>query len=116
MKRERKKHRESGMGNFLGISKENLAKSLAGELSDIMERLGLADEDLERMTGICADRIAWIGAGTEQMSWSECLSILFVFWKNEESRRIIEEKGLFPQEMKRAFSTNRNAHGMIRHS
>ena len=44
------------------------------------------------------------------MKWSEFMSILFFIWNNEIGRTLLETKGLFPKELKKAMSINRNAH------
>ncbi len=98
------------MDDFSLIPKEKLIALLAGELPDIKQKLSLTDQDLENMTGIGAKRLAAIESGRRQMKWSEYLSILFVLWENNSAKMLLDEKGLFPIEMKQAFQINRNAH------
>lgn len=92
------------------IDKEKLIEKLVKELPDIKERLAITNDDLEDMTNIGAKRIAAFEEGRQEMKWSEYLSIVFVLWSNDVSKGILDEKGLFPPEMRRAFSVNKNAH------
>lgn len=48
--------------------------------------------------------------GETSLKWSEFLSILFVLWNNDIGRGLIESRELFPDELKKALSVNRNAH------
>ena len=93
------------------LDRKGLSKALADALPEIRERMGISHGDLERATNIGSKRIAAFEEGRQTPKWSEYLSLLFVFWSNEKSRGIIEEEGLFPEELKQAFSVNRNAHG-----
>lgn len=79
-------------------------------LPEIRERFHLSCDDLERATNIGAKRIAAFEEGRQVPKWSEYLSLVFVLWANERCRSVLDEKGLFPMELKRAFSVNRNAH------
>ena len=92
------------------INKDQLVEKLTRELPDLRNRLSISCDDLERATGIGAKRITAFEEGRQVPKWSEYLSIVFVLWANENCRGILDEKGLFPMEMKRAFSVNRNAH------
>ena len=41
------------------------------------------------------------------------MTIIFVLWSDESCRSVIEERGLFPEGLKRAFSVDYNAHGAM---
>ena len=92
------------------LDKEKLIKKLTAELPRIRGSLSWSGEDLERATGIGVKRITAFEEGRQTPKWSEYLSIVFVLWANENCRAILEDTGLFPVELKRAFSVNRNAH------
>ena len=98
------------MEELMTFDRTNSIRRLAEELPEIRKELSLSCADLERMTNIGAKRITAIEEGRQELKWSEYLSILFVQWANEGSRGLLEDKKLFPIELKRAFSVNRNAH------
>ena len=92
------------------LDRGKLVKDLAEQLPEIRESFRLSCDDLERATGIGAKRIVAFEEGRQVPKWSEYLSIVFVLWANEHSRAVLDEKGLFPVELRKAFSMNRNAH------
>ena len=92
------------------IDRDHLVQKLTKKLPVIRDRLGLSCEDMERATGIGAGRLTAFEEGRQMPRWSEYLSIVFLLWTNESSRAVLEDTGLFPTELKRAFSVNRNAH------
>ena len=92
------------------LDREGLVKDLTAALPEIRGQFQISYDDLERATNIGAKRISAFEEGRQRPKWSEYLSILFVLWANEKSRGVVEEKGLFPEELKLAFSVNRNAH------
>ena len=80
---------------------------MARELPDIRRMLSLLREDLEEKTNIGTKRIAAIEEGRQEMKWSEFLSVVFILWSDEGGRKLLDEKGLFPEELKNAMSVNR---------
>ncbi len=88
------------------IDRKGLARRMAAELPDIRRRLSLLREDLEEKTNIGSRRIAAIEEGRQEMKWSEVLSVMFILWSDEDGRRLLDEKGLFPEELKRAMSVD----------
>ena len=93
------------------IDKDELIRILIEALPEIREQLGLEYIDLERATNIGAKRLTAFEEGRQKPRWSEYLSLVFVLWTNERGNAIVEEKGLFPEGLRRAFSVNRNEHG-----
>jgi hypothetical protein len=85
-------------------------ENFRSRLPAVREELGLSPEDMEIRTSIGAKRIKAIEEGRQKLKWSEYLSIVFGLWSSETGRTILEEKELFPEELRRAMSVNRNAH------
>ena len=92
------------------VDKKELAHQMVESLPEIRRSLGISCGDIEKMTGIGEKRVIAIEEGRQKMRWREFLSILFVLWSDVEGAVLMEEKGLFPQELKQAFSMNRNEH------
>ena len=90
------------------IDRKGLAKRMAAELPDIRKRLSLLREDLEDKTNIGSRRIAAIEEGRQEMKWSEFLSVVFILWSDEGGRMLLEEKELFPEELKKAMQYKEN--------
>ena len=83
---------------------------MASVLPEIREAIGVSGGTIASKVGMGARRYDGIEKGRLTPSWCEYMSLVFLFWNNEISRGIIEEKGLFPDAVKNALSINRKAH------
>lgn len=95
------------------LDREALMERMAGELPDIRMQLSVSQEALAEKTGVDAAKIKAAENGKRGFKWSEFMSILFVIWNNDIGKGILDEKGLFPEELKKALSVNRNAHAPV---
>ena len=98
------------------LDREALMKRMAEELPDIREQLKVTQEALGEKTGVDAAKIKGVESGKRALKWSEFMSILFVIWNNDIGKGILDDKGLFPEELKKALSVNRNAHAPVTES
>ena len=98
------------MKELENLDREQLLENFRAQLPTVRKELGLSPEDMEIRTSIRSKRIKAIEEGRQKLKWSEYLSIVFVLWSIEAGRTILEEKELFPEELRRAMSVNRNAH------
>ncbi len=92
------------------LDREGLMIRMADELPEIRNRLNVTLKELAEKTGVDESRLRAIEAGKRKLKWSEYMSILFVIWNNDIGRGILDSKELFPDELKKAMSINRNAH------
>ena len=92
------------------LDRKALMSRMAEELPGIQESLGIGLEDLAEKTGIAPDSLKASQAGERCLVWSEFMSILFVLWRNDVGKGLVESKGLFPNELKTIMSVNRNSH------
>ena len=101
---------------FNNLDKDALADRMAEELSDICKHLGLSTDMLAEKIGMNEEELRAAEEGERKLEWSEYMGILFVLWRNEIGRGIVESRGLFPDALKGAMSINRNAHAPITES
>ena len=102
-----------GLRELEGIDREKLVLNMQKNLTDIIENANMDLKQVSRISGISADKIRMASKAKEDriaFKWNEYLSLLFVFWKSKKARMEVEERGLFPRELKNALSVNRNAH------
>ena len=92
------------------LDRDMLMERMAEELPGICEDLSVSRKQLAEKTGIDEEKLKQVESGKRSLKWSEFMSILFVFWRNDVGRGIVESKGLFPDALKKAMSINRNAH------
>lgn len=56
------------------------------------------------MSGISEKKLLAVEAGEENFSWTEFLSLLFLFRSDERTRSLVEEKELLPRELQEPLS------------
>lgn len=95
------------------LDRDALVERMAVELPGIRKDLKVTQEALAEKTGVDATRIKSVENGKKKLKWSEFLSILFVVWNNNMGRGMLDSRGLFPEELKKALSVNRNAHAPV---
>ncbi len=81
---------------------------MASHLSWISGEMGTTPTGIAIRTGFDKNRVKLLVMGKRKMKWSEYLSFLFVLWDDERGREMVEELGLFPEELKNAMSVGRN--------
>ena len=101
---------ENLMEELRKVDRKTLVDGMAAALPEIREAIGISGGTVASKVGMGAKRYDGIEKGRLTPSWCEYMSLVFLFWNNEISRGIIEEKGLFPDAVKNALSINRNAH------
>ena len=91
------------------LDRDLLMSQMAEALPDIQDKIGITVNELAIKVGMEEQKLAMIEEG-DKFQWIEFMSILFVLWNNDRGRGIIEDKGLFPDALKKAMATNRNEH------
>jgi len=95
------------------LDRDALMGRMADALPQIRGQLDISQEALAEKTGVDAAKIKAAENGKRNLKWSEYMSILFVIWNNDIGKGILDENGLFPEELKKALSVNRNAHAPV---
>ena len=98
------------MEDFRQVDREALEARMAAELQEIRRTIGVSAGTVASKIGMGQKRYAGVENGRLPLRWCEYMSLVFLFWNNEISRTILEEKGLFPDAVKKTLSINRNAH------
>ncbi|MBQ8969920.1 MAG: hypothetical protein IJ073_01215 [Lachnospiraceae bacterium] len=98
------------MEGLYTLDRDGLMERMAAGLPEISGELGLTPEGVAFRTGLDKERVKLIASGKRKMKWSEYMSILFFLWDDEKGREVVEERGLFPEALKRAMTVNRNKH------
>ena len=98
------------------LDRDELVEKMGAELYEIRMRLDVSQEALAEKTGVDVSKIKNAENGKRALKWSEYMSILFVIWNNDIGKGILDERGLFPEELKQALSVNRNAHAPVTES
>ena len=104
---------EDALDGLKHLDRETLIERMGAELPNIRKQLKVSQDDLAEKTGVDAAKLKNVETGKRVLKWSEFMSILFVIWNNDIGKGILDEKGLFPDELKKALSVNRNAHAPV---
>ena len=101
---------EDRMEAFRRLNRTELVGKMAEELPWIRKILGISDGGVAAKIGMDPKKYKAVEKGLRDLQWPEYMSLVFLFWSNEDGREALEEKGLFPDALKNALSISRNAH------
>jgi len=76
------------MGNSIEnktLNKENLLKIMTDNLPALRAKLGLSQDEVSNIIGISRQTYCAIETQKRKMSWSNFISLLFLFWYNEKN-------------------------------
>ncbi len=91
------------------IARNIYTKKMAEELENLMILFEISNEELSKKIGLDKRELTQIMLGERELQWSEYLAILFLFWRNDNIRQVIEEKELFPEELKQMMTAERSS-------
>ena len=77
------------MGNSIEnktLNKENLLKIMTDNLPALRAKLGLSQDEVSNIIGISRQTYCAIETQKRKMSWSNFISLLFLFWYNEKTQ------------------------------
>ena len=101
---------ETAVNDIDNLDRDMLMERLAHELPVISGEMGTTPTGIAWRSGMEEDRIRLMVSGKRKMKWSEYMGLLFVLLGDEKGNEMVEELGLFPDELKKAMSVNRNGH------
>lgn len=77
--------------------RDRMIAQLVKELPVLRIKLGVSQEEMGEMLGITRQTYSAIETGRRIMSWSQYLSLIFIFEHNEETYEAIKQMGLHPE-------------------
>lgn len=86
--------------NFIKVKnkeRDRMISQLVKELPVLRIKLGVSQEEMSEMLGITRQTYSAIETGRRIMSWSQYLSLIFIFEHNEETCEEIKQMGLHPE-------------------
>ena len=97
-------------GNFmeplgiLSLDRKKYTKAMAENLSALRARLGLSQTQLADCIGVTRQTISSIENLSRELSWTNFLSLLFLFSKNADTARLLPVMGIYTEELESLFS------------
>ena len=95
------------MGNSIEnktLNKENLLKIMTDNLPALRAKLGLSQDEVSNLIGISRQTYCAIETQKRKMSWSNFISLLFLFWYNEKTKVLVSAIDVFPEELQTTLS------------
>lgn len=89
-------------GDYMSISninRDELIKLMSENLSVLRAKLSLSQEDLADVLGVTRQTISAIENEQRNMSWSIFLSLILIFLKNKETKRLMILLGIYTKEL-----------------
>lgn len=81
------------------INRDELIKLMSENLSVLRAKLSLSQEDLADVLGVTRQTISAIENEQRNMSWSIFLSLILIFLKNKETKRLMILLGIYTKEL-----------------
>lgn len=81
------------------INRDELIKLMSENLSVLRAKLNLSQEDLADVLGVTRQTISAIENDQRNMSWPIFLSLILIFLKNKETKRLMILLGIYTKEL-----------------
>lgn len=85
--------------NITKIDKSKYIKLMSENLSVLRAKLNLSQEDLSEALGVTRQTISAIENEQRNMSWPLFLSLILIFLKNKETKRLLILLGIYTKEL-----------------
>ena len=88
-----------GLMRLSNVNRDELVKMMAQNLSVLRAKLNLSQEDLADVLGVTRQTISAIENGQRNMNWTVFLSLVLIFLKNRETKRLMVLLGIYTKEL-----------------
>ena len=85
-------------------NKSELIKKLIYELPVLRAKRGMTQNELSEIIGVSRQTYSLLENGKRKMTWSNFLSILFVFYFNSVTRKMLETSGILTDILKNTLN------------
>ena len=89
------------------INKTKLIEKFIYELPVLRAKFGITQSDLSKIIGVSRQTYSSLETGKRRMTWSNFLSILFVFYFNSTTRKMLKTSGIFTNSLKGILNIDR---------
>ena len=83
----------------MSINKDELIKNMTENLPVLRAKLGITQEDLAEKIGISRSTIVSIENKKREMTWNTFLSLILVFTKNEDTKKLLNVMEIYTDEL-----------------
>lgn len=86
------------------IKKDELIDKFVCELPILRARVDMTQDEVSEMAGLSRQTYSVLERRKRRMTWSNFMALLFIFYFNPITRDEIENKGIFPDELRELMS------------
>ena len=88
------------------INKEELIDKFIYELPILRARIDMTQDEISEIAGLSRQTFSALETRKRKMTWSNFMTLLFVFHFNPATHDAVEKAGLFPEELKMVMQIN----------
>ena len=89
---------------MLEIDRKKYTDAMAENLPALRARIGLSQEQLAGLIGVTRQTISAIENKSRELSWPTFLSLLFLFSRNEDTRKLLYAMGIYDGKLEACFT------------
>mgnify|MGYP000004694114 FL=1 len=89
---------------ILSLDRKKYTQAMAENLPALRARLGLSQTQLADCIGVTRQTISSIENQSRELSWTNFLSLLFLFLQNAQTAKLLPVMGIYTDELARIFS------------
>ena len=89
---------------ILSLDRKKYTQAMAENLPALRARLGLSQTQLADCFGVTRQTISSIENQSRELSWTNFLSLLFLFLQNAQTAKLLPVMGIYTDELARIFS------------
>ena len=86
--------------------REVLMKNMCNNLAVFRTKLNVSQEDLADRLGITRQSISAFEGGHRKLTWSVFLALVLIFFKNQETKRLLVALEIYTQELDEFLAFN----------
>ncbi len=87
------------MGDLGKLDKRKLMKIMAKNLPVFRTKLDISQEDIAKILGVTRQTISAFESGQREMPWSIFLAFVLVFFRNQETKRLLVAFEIYTPEL-----------------
>ena len=91
--------------SILSIDRKKYVRAMAENLPVLRAKLGVSQEEMADMIGVTRVTLSSAERGARELSWTNFVSLLFIFTQNEETLPLLTVLGVYTPELASLFKT-----------
>ena len=89
---------------ILSLDRKKYTQAMAENLPTLRTRLGLSQTQLADCIGVTRQTISSIENQVRELSWTNFLSLLFLFLQNADTAKLLPAMGIYTDDLENVFS------------